>query len=35
MCYCRAEDGRIAVFVTYTDDILPTGGYEEEVARDG
>ena len=29
--YCRAEDGRIAVLVTYVDDILLTGDYEEEV----
>ena len=31
MYYCRTEDGRIDVLVTYVDDILLTGDYEEEV----
>ena len=31
MYCCRAEDGRIAVLVTYVDDILLAGDYEEEV----
>ena len=31
MYYCRAKDGRIAVLVTYVDNILRTGDYEEDV----
>ena len=31
MYYCHAEDGRIAVLVTYVDDIFLTGDCEEEV----
>ena len=31
MYYCHAEDGRIAVLVTYVDDILLAGDYGEGV----
>lgn len=31
MYYCPAEDGRIAVLVTFVGDILHAGDYEEDV----
>ncbi|CAM9832855.1 unnamed protein product [Sphacelaria rigidula] len=31
--YCQAEDGRVAILVTYVDDLLFSGDYTEEIQR--